>query len=113
VQCVGDGAAAVHAVREQRHDLVLMDVSMPVMNGIDATIAIRALASAEAVEDRYFSALSIIGVSAHAMPGDEEACLAAGMDDYLTKPVQRDALLAKMASMLSRSARVRLTPFSP
>ena len=104
VQCVSDGAAAVQAVRQKPYDLVLMDVSMPVMNGLDATAVIRALATAGGVVNSYFSALPIIGVSAHAMPGDREACINVGMTDYITKPIQRDALLTKISAALSRKA---------
>ncbi len=104
VHCVSDGAAAVQAVRLKPYDLVLMDVSMPVMNGLDATAAIRALAMAGGLVNPYFSALPIIGVSAHAMHGDKEACIKVGMNDYITKPIQRDALLTKISAALSLNA---------
>ena len=82
---VDNGAKAVEAWRENRPDIILMDVSMPVMSGLDACAAIR---KAEAGE----SHVPIIAVTAHAMTGDEERCLAAGMDDYLTKPVSPERL---------------------
>ena len=114
VECVSDGADAVQAVRQRPYDLVLMDLSMPVMNGLDATAAIRALASAGGVVNSYFSALPIIGVSARAMPGDREACIKAGMSDYITKPIQRDALLTKIVTALShQNGRLTDAGFEP
>ena len=87
---VADGAEAVEAVRAavavgQPYDLVLMDVQMPVLDGLDATRQIRAGGH---VQPR------IVGMSANAMAEDRGAALAAGMDDYLTKPVRRQALQA-------------------
>ena len=85
---VADGAEAVAAVRERAgrgrpYDVVLMDVQMPVMDGLDATRRIRALG----VPQPW-----VISLTANAMRGDREACLAAGADDYLAKPVKVDGL---------------------
>lgn len=87
---VGNGEEAVEAWRSEPPDLILMDVSMPVMNGHQATQAIR---SAEQGTGRH---IPIIGVTAHALDSDREACLAAGMDDYLSKPISPEALLRKI-----------------
>ena len=76
-----DGAEAVAAVADSRFDVVFMDVQMPTMSGFDATAAIRA---AERGSDVH---VPIIAMTAHAMSGDRERCLDAGMDDYITKPV--------------------------
>ncbi len=81
---VADGAAAVARAAEGGWDLVLMDCQMPVMDGLAATRALRA----EGCE------LPVIGVTANAMPEDRARCLAAGMDDHLTKPVRMAALEA-------------------
>ncbi|MDH4393174.1 MAG: response regulator [Aquabacterium sp.] len=97
VHCVTDGQSAVRAVREHVFDVILMDVSMPVMNGMEATTAIRALGLLPVQPVLSALRVPIIGVSAHAMAGDREACITAGMDDYITKPVQRDILLTKIA----------------
>lgn len=86
VDTANNGLEAVSAVQKARYDLVLMDVSMPEMDGLDATRAIRAMGGA-------FEKMPIIAMTAHAMRGDREECLKAGMNDYITKPVTREALL--------------------
>jgi two-component system sensor histidine kinase/response regulator len=95
-----NGREAVAALRRRSYALVLMDAQMPVMDGIEATRAIRA---AQAAGDPAFpAALRIIAMTANAMSGDREACLAAGMDDYLAKPVRPDALRDTLARHLAR-----------
>ena len=101
VQCVTDGKSAVRAVQEQAFDVILMDVSMPEMNGLEATSAIRALGMLPMQPVLNALRVPIIGVSAHAMAGDREACIAAGMDDYVTKPIMRDILLTKIAKYVA------------
>jgi CheY-like chemotaxis protein/signal transduction histidine kinase len=90
-----DGRAAVAAVEAERPDLVLMDVQMPEMDGLAATAAIR---EREAIQPGA-GRLPIVAVTAFAMPGDRERCLAAGMDDYLAKPLRRDQLVALLARL--------------
>ncbi|MDP9419355.1 MAG: response regulator [Actinomycetota bacterium] len=87
VDVAADGAEAVEAVGRVRYAAVLMDCQMPDMDGYEAAQAIRALEGA----DRH---TPIIAMTAGAMVGDRERCVAAGMDDYVTKPVWRDELLA-------------------
>jgi two-component system, sensor histidine kinase and response regulator len=88
-----DGRAAVAAVEAERPDLVLMDIQMPEMDGFAATAAIRAREATHPGGRR----LPIVALTAFAMKGDRERCLAAGMDDYLTKPIRRDQLAAVLA----------------
>jgi CheY-like chemotaxis protein len=76
-----------------------MDVSMPVMNGHQATQAIRAR------ERQRRGHVPIIGVTAHALKGDREACLQAGMDDYISKPISPDMLERKIGEWLKNDAK--------
>jgi signal transduction histidine kinase/CheY-like chemotaxis protein len=88
VEVVDNGADAVTAVERGMYDLVLMDLQMPIMGGLEATKAIRAR---DAERGRH---TRIVALTAHAMKTDREECLAAGMDGYLAKPVSKKALLA-------------------
>jgi CheY-like chemotaxis protein len=85
-----DGAQGVALARDGRPDLVLMDISLPIMDGYEAAEKIREM----------FELLPIIGLSAHAMSGDTERAKAAGCTDYLTKPVDEDLLLQKLEEYL-------------
>jgi CheY-like chemotaxis protein len=89
---VGNGKLALEAIQREPFDVVLMDVQMPEMDGLEATAAIRA---SETNTGRH---LPIIAMTAHAMKGDREWCVEAGMDDYIAKPVQRAVLLRILAS---------------
>jgi len=86
---VHDGQEAVEALRVATFDLVFMDISMPVMDGVKATQAIRCYESQNALP-----ATPIIALTAHAMTRERDRYLAAGMDDHLPKPIIRDDLLA-------------------
>ena len=97
VDLVENGKQAVDAYRENHYDLILMDIQMPELNGLDATGAIRAL-EAELGKPRT----PIIALTANAMKGDEQRCLDAGMDGYLTKPVRRDQLLDSVDHWIGR-----------
>jgi len=98
VVVAGDGQAAVAAVAQQRFDVVLMDVQMPVLDGLEATAALRAQ------EQTTGTHLPILAMTAYAMQGDAERCLAAGMDGYLAKPIKPAALLAALDGLLGDAA---------
>jgi two-component system, cell cycle response regulator DivK len=92
----GDGAEAVSLTKEQKPDLVLMDLSLPIMDGWEATRQIKA--------DPSTSTIPIIALTAHAMSGDREKALAAGCNDYDTKPVDLPRLLGKIDTLLNGKA---------
>ena len=86
-----DGAQGVALATQQQPDMVLMDISLPVLDGYEATRRIR----------QALPLLPVIGLSAHAMSGDMEKALAAGCNDYLTKPVDERILLARLKQYLA------------
>jgi len=88
----------VERVRDAVFDLVFMDCQMPVMDGFEATRAIRRM---ESGEGRH---VTIVAMTAHAMASDREACLAAGMDDYMAKPIRADLLREALERWAAASA---------
>ena len=93
VQVVNDGKEALARSQAEEFDLILMDVQMPEMDGLEATKAIRG------AEERTGKHLPIIAMTAHAMKGDREECLRAGMDGYLSKPIRIDELKRTMSEV--------------
>lgn len=94
VVVAGNGKEAVTALDDQPFDLVLMDVQMPQMDGLEATAVIRAK------EKRSGRRVPIIAMTAHAMKGDRERCLEAGMDDYVSKPIRAQQLFQTIENLL-------------
>lgn len=90
-----DGAAGVAMTRSARPDVVLMDMSLPVIDGWEAVRQIKA--------DPTTRAIPVIALTAHAMAGDRERALTAGCDEYDTKPVELERLLGKMTAVLERA----------
>ncbi|WP_256752669.1 response regulator [Mesorhizobium sp. Mes31] len=97
----GNGRTAVEMYRALRPKLILMDISMPEMNGYEATRAIRAIEASTGTH------IPIIGVTAHALKGDRDKCIEAGMDDYLPKPVSPDRLGTKIGTWLSETVEAK------
>ncbi|QXC60669.1 response regulator [Aquihabitans sp. G128] len=108
VDIVDDGVAAAAACAADEYDAVLMDVMMPVMDGYQATRAIRQ-------HERWLglAPVPIIGLSARALAGDREVALDAGMDDYLTKPIRTAELEAALARFLPASGDQEHDPTAP
>ena len=92
VEIAGDGQEAIYLTEQNRYDVILMDVQMPGMNGLEATAAIRK-------REDGGRRVPIIAMTAHAMKGDRERCLAAGMDGYLSKPVNAQEMIALVESL--------------
>jgi len=91
-----DGARGVAMVTEERPDLVLMDMSLPVLDGWEATRRLKS--------DPATRVIPVIALTAHAMAADKEKALAAGCDDYDTKPIELPRLLEKITQLLSKGA---------
>lgn len=100
VTVVNDGVEALEVLEKKNFQAILMDVQMPVMDGIEATVAIRK--KEKLTGNRH----PIIALTAHAMHGDRERCLQAGMDDYLAKPLDRDILTDMLARYMTKKALV-------
>ena len=109
VKSVTDGKQAVEAVREEQFDLILMDVQMPVLDGLGATKAIR----------KYWAScpppqsIPIIAMTAHAMQGDRERCLDAGMDGYVAKPMKPEQLYSEIGKVCRTLREVSEVPPGP
>jgi two-component system cell cycle response regulator DivK len=94
VLLAADGKAGVEMAKTEKPDLILMDMNMPELDGWEATRQIKA--------EESISQLPVIGLTAHAMPGDRERALGAGCADYHTKPVDFVKLLAQIEAILHR-----------
>jgi len=89
-----NGKEALDMFGTSRYDLILMDVQMPVMNGLVAAEKIRGL------EMSSSGHVPIIAITANAMLGDKEQCLAVGMDDYISKPIEPEVLIEKITALI-------------
>jgi signal transduction histidine kinase/DNA-binding response OmpR family regulator len=101
VTVAGNGQEALKALEGEKFDLIFMDLQMPEMGGLEATAAIR---EKEQLSGDHHA---IIALTAHAMKGDQERCLAAGMDGYLTKPIRPQELDAVLETYVARKSRGR------
>ncbi len=95
VKAVADGIEALQALESEIFDAVIMDIQMPNMDGFQTTTRIR---ERELTTGKH---LPIVAMTAHAMKGDRERCLAAGMDDYVSKPIKREAVMAALRRVVS------------
>ncbi len=102
---VSDGRKALEAVQRQRYDLVLMDCQMPEMDGFEATREIRKLEKDGKALGASGGALPIIALTASAIQGDRDLAMEAGMDGFLTKPIEPDKLIEMIQSQLSKARR--------
>ena len=105
VEIANNGKEAVEAVTNTPYDIVLMDIQMPVMGGYEATKHIRSI-------DQYKD-LPIIAMTAHAMQGAREECLEAGMNDYISKPIDPDSLLLTIQKWMRPGAAIDRAPNEP
>lgn len=96
VDVAGDGLSAIEALQKRDYALVLMDVQMPGLDGLETTRRIRT--------DEKYKSLPIVAMTAHAMNGDRERCLAAGMNDYLAKPVDQRHLMRVVCDLTAGAA---------
>jgi len=87
-----NGKEGVDLARSEKPDIILMDMSLPVMDGLEATRCVKS--------DDATSSVPVIGLTAHAMSGDREKAIEAGCDDYDTKPVEINRLIGKMERLL-------------
>jgi signal transduction histidine kinase/CheY-like chemotaxis protein len=101
VTVASDGLAAVEAFENDQFDVVLMDVQMPGMDGFEATAAIRAK------EKSTGGHIPIIALTAHALKGDQDRCISAGMDGYVSKPIRSSELLSTIESLLGAKSSSR------
>ncbi|MBA3012213.1 MAG: response regulator [Desulfobacula sp.] len=101
VTLVSNGIAAVEAFKKGDFDLILMDIQMPGMDGFEATREIRRLEMANPQSSIH--TIPIIAMTAHAMTGDREKCINAGMDDYVSKPIKPEALFSVIKKVASKS----------
>jgi CheY-like chemotaxis protein len=107
IEVVGTGKEVLAALAQRPFDLVLMDVQMPELDGFETTAAIRER------EREQGGHLPIIAMTAHAMKGDRERCLAVGMDDYVSKPVKTEELLTAIDRLRPTAATPDCAPVDP
>jgi CheY-like chemotaxis protein/HPt (histidine-containing phosphotransfer) domain-containing protein len=99
----GNGQEALRALEKKAYDVILMDVQMPIMDGLEATRQIRARQQGSSPHPHFAKPILIVAMTANAMAGDREKCVTAGMDEYVPKPVRPEALQAALHEFASKS----------
>ena len=94
IEVAENGKVALEKIQQGRFDLVLMDVKMPVMDGLEATRRIRNL------KDPYFKSIPIAGLTANVIPQQIEECLQAGMNAFISKPIRQEDFLQKLSELI-------------
>lgn len=100
IVCAADGIEALAAATRERPDLILMDMTLPRMDGWETTTELRCRPE--------IAKIPVIALTAHTLPGDRQRALAAGCDEYETKPVELPQLIEKMEALLARPSRSRV-----
>lgn len=108
VDVADDGADALRLISKNNYDIVLMDCEMPEINGYEATMEIRLREKNVDSSNRHKNI--IIAITANAMQGDRQKCLTAGMDDYVSKPVNKELLYHKVAYWLHKKSKIKTLP---
>ncbi len=107
VEIAENGAVGVEMYQRKQFDLILMDVQMPVMDGLEATVRIRE------IESSRDTRIPIIAMTAHALVGDRERCLESGMDEYVSKPIRKQLLAETIQSFFGGTDSVTTSPDAP
>ena len=107
VRVVNNGREAIAALPTEKFDIVLMDVQMPEMDGLEATAKIRVS------EQNTGTHIPIIAMTAHALKGDRERCMQAGMDAYVAKPIRADELFDTIADLFTAPGDTAISPATP
>jgi signal transduction histidine kinase/ActR/RegA family two-component response regulator len=103
VTLASDGESGIRHAMQESFDAILMDVAMPRLSGIDATKLLRATSLTNPQRYGYLRRVPILGVTAYAMQSDREACLNAGMNDHMSKPLNQQVLVARLSSLIERN----------
>ncbi|HOO31808.1 MAG TPA: response regulator [Thermotogota bacterium] len=103
ITTVENGQQVIEEMKNDDYDLILMDIQMPILDGLEATKKIRLIENEEQLKR-----IPVIAVTAHAMVGDREKCLSSGMDDYMTKPIEEVELIKKIREYTNKDETLKI-----